>query len=103
MPNQPLMSSTPPHPRSSTPSLVAESLTEDETNTLIVTNLSVTFFSPPVLEALRQHFETYGHLHSWAPLKGFRRIVMVYWNTEDASRARIECDEMVLADEEGNT
>ncbi|KAG8905861.1 carbohydrate-binding module 1 protein [Tulasnella sp. 403] len=92
------MSTTPP--QSTTPSLVADStIVEDETNTLILTSLSPTFFNPEVLDALRDHFSSYGELHTWAPLKGFRRIVMVYWSNEDAARAREECDGMVLADE----
>ena len=97
---QPIMESTTP-PRSSTPSLVAESIADEDTNTLILTSVPVEFFIPDVLAALRDHFASYGQLHSWAPLKGFRRIVMTYWTVEDAAQARVECDGMVLADEEG--
>ena len=86
-----------------TPSLVAESLIETDTNTLILTQLSPSFFAPECLQALKDHFESYGSLHSWAPLKAFNRVVMVYWNVDDASHARQECDEMVLADEDGRT
>ncbi|KAG9050793.1 carbohydrate-binding module 1 protein [Tulasnella sp. UAMH 9824] len=87
--------------RSSTPSLVAESISEDDTNTLILTSLPTAFFHAEVLAALRAHFESYGSLHTWAPLKGFSRVVMVYYNVEEAGRAKFECDQMVLADEQG--
>ncbi|KAG8895460.1 carbohydrate-binding module 1 protein, partial [Tulasnella sp. 417] len=87
--------------RSSTPSLVAESISEDDTNTLILASLPTSFFHAEVLAALRAHFEGYGALHSWAPLKGFSRVVMVYYNVDDAGKAKVECDQMVLADEQG--
>lgn len=34
----------------------------------------------------------YGDIHTWAPLKGFGRIIVVFWNVEDAERLRQECD-----------
>ncbi|KIO25575.1 hypothetical protein M407DRAFT_75498, partial [Tulasnella calospora MUT 4182] len=71
------------------------------TNTLILASLPTAFFHSEVLAALRAHFESYGSLHTWAPLKGFSRVVMVYYNVENAGKAKVECDEMVLADEQG--
>ncbi|KAG8927515.1 carbohydrate-binding module 1 protein [Tulasnella sp. 419] len=85
----------------STPSLAPESLASDETNTLILASLSPTFFEPTVLDALKDHFSSYGHIHSWAPLKGFGRIIIVFWRVEDADIVKVECDGMVLADDDG--
>lgn len=62
------------------------------TNTLILTSLPAAFFHPSILEPLRDHFMSYGELHTWAPLKGFGRIIAVFWNVEDAERLRQECD-----------
>jgi hypothetical protein len=62
------------------------------TNTLILTSLPAAFFHPSILEPLRDHFMNYGELHTWAPLKGFGRIIAVFWNVEDAERLRQECD-----------
>lgn len=62
------------------------------TNTLILTSLPAGFFHPSVLEPLRAHFMSYGDLHTWAPLKGFGRVIVVFWNVEDAERLRKECD-----------
>lgn len=88
---------------SKTPSLISDIIDEDDvgTNTLILTPLSKSFFDPSVLDALKEHFSSYGDLHSWAPLKSWQRIIMVYWNSEDAEHARSECDMMQLADEGG--
>jgi len=85
----------------SAPSLIAESVIE-ETNTLILTSLSHVFFNEEILTALREHFESYGELYAWAPLKSFGRIIMVFWDADHAGRARIECDKMLLTDAEGN-
>lgn len=86
---------------SSTPSLTSQSASEQDTNTLILTSLSPSFFYPDVLNALREHFSSFGQLHSWAPITAFGRIIMVFWHSEDAEQAKVECDGMVLADDDG--
>lgn len=89
-------------PPSTTPSLVSESTIDKKlTNSLILTSLSQSFFYPEVLDALREHFTSFGPIHSWAPITAFGRVIMVYWHAEDAEQAKIECDNMVLADEDG--
>ncbi|KAG8885972.1 carbohydrate-binding module 1 protein [Tulasnella sp. 331] len=92
--------STASPPQSSTPSLASVSTADHDTNSLILTSLSPSFFYPEVLDALHAHFSSYGHLHSWAPITAFGRIMMVYWHSEDAEQAKLECDGMVLADED---
>lgn len=68
------------------------------TNTLILTSLPAAFFHPSILEPLKVHFMGYGDLHTWAPLKGFGRIIVVFWNVEDAERLRQECDGLHVSD-----
>lgn len=62
------------------------------TNTLILTSLPAAFFHSSVLNPLRTYFETYGPIHSWAPLKSFGRILVTFQSVEDAERLRESCD-----------
>ncbi|THH18004.1 hypothetical protein EW146_g2934 [Bondarzewia mesenterica] len=78
-------SQSPPH--SSTPQL---------TNTLVITSLPPPLFHPFVLEALRDHFATYGELHAWAPIRAFARIILVYREATDAEMAKTHCDGLVI-------
>jgi hypothetical protein len=82
-----------PQPRQLTP-VRSQSIdtSPSPTNTLILTSLPAAFFHPSILEPLRDHFMSYGELHTWAPLKGFGRVIAVFWNVEDAERLRQECD-----------
>lgn len=81
-----------PQPRQHHQPAHTRSQSTSPTNTLILTSLPAAFFHPSVLEPLRDHFMNYGDLHTWAPLKGFGRIIAVFWNVEDAERLRQECD-----------
>ncbi|KAF8328828.1 Calcipressin-domain-containing protein [Cantharellus anzutake] len=72
----------------------------EPTNTLIITSLPQPFFHPSVLDPLRDYFETYGPLHSWAPIKGFGRVIAVFHNTDDAERLRHDCDGLRVGDGE---
>jgi len=72
---------------------------EEPTNTLIIPNLPPAFFAPSVLEALKQHFASYGEMYAWTPLKGFKRIIVVYYEDVDAEAAR-ESDNLVIDHEE---
>ncbi|EJU05891.1 Calcipressin [Dacryopinax primogenitus] len=77
------------------PSLTISIVSEHPTNTLIIPNLPPAFFAPQVLEALKQHFATYGEIYAWTPLKGFKRILVVYYDDDDAEAAR-ESDGVVI-------
>lgn len=66
--------------------------TPQPTNTLILTSLPIEFFHPTILDPLKAHFESYGDLHTWAPLKSFGRVIVVFWSVDDAERLRKECD-----------
>lgn len=80
-----------PQPRQRTHTR-SQSTDASPTNTLILTSLPAGFFHPSVLEPLKAHFMNYGALHTWAPLKGFGRIIVVFWEVDDAERLREECD-----------
>jgi hypothetical protein len=77
----------PPSPPSSPP---------HTTNTLIVPSLPQSFFDPLVLQALRDLFASYGQLHSWAPLRGLGRIILVYWDDRHAEDAKLGTDGLNL-------
>jgi hypothetical protein len=63
------------------------------TNTLVVAGIFRTFFeSPTMVSILERHFRLYGHVHSWAPLPSFGRIMVVYYDDHDAERARQDFD-----------
>ncbi|CAE6436624.1 unnamed protein product [Rhizoctonia solani] len=66
------------------------------TNTLIIPSLPASFFDPLVLQALRDLFGSYGHLHTWAPLRGLARIILVYWDDQSAEDAKIGTDGLSL-------
>ncbi|KAI0648420.1 Calcipressin [Trametes meyenii] len=68
------------------------------TNTLVITRLPTHFFEPVIQQALRSHFETYGPLHTWAPIKGLARVIMVYYSDEDAEIAKQSNDGLVLGE-----
>jgi len=67
------------------------------TNTLIVTGISRSFFeNPSIISTLERHFQWFGRLHSWAPLPNFGRIMVVYYDDEDAERTRRDFDSAAL-------
>ena len=68
-----------------------------KTNTIVVAPLPKSFFHPLVLDAIRHHFATYGDINRWVPLTGFGRIIIVYTSEDDAERAKVECDPVVIA------
>ncbi|KAH9914495.1 Calcipressin [Epithele typhae] len=92
IPGSPRSPSSPPSLTMSSPSVSAR------TNTLVVTRLPPHFFEPIIQDALRSHFETYGPLHTWAPIRGFARVIMVYFSEEDAEIAKETNDGLVLGD-----
>ncbi|CAK7230826.1 hypothetical protein SCUCBS95973_007705 [Sporothrix curviconia] len=59
------------------------------TNTLLFTNLvHPDVFRPDNLETIRDLVSQSATIHSWAPLKSFRRIVASFYSAEDAARVR---------------
>ncbi|KAL1903621.1 hypothetical protein Sste5346_000250 [Sporothrix stenoceras] len=59
------------------------------TNTLLFTNLVHNdIFRPDNLETIRDLVSQSATIHSWAPLKSFRRIVASFYSAEDAARVR---------------
>lgn len=59
-----------------------------KTNTVIITSLTAPYFHPRVQAALRHHFEYFGRIHTWAPLTGLGRIMVVFWDDEAAEGAK---------------
>lgn len=68
------------------------------TNTLVITSLPPSFFAPAVLEALRTHFESYGEVHTWAPIRAFARIILIYYDEEAAELAKEDCDSILVGE-----
>ncbi|TFY51362.1 hypothetical protein EVG20_g11032 [Dentipellis fragilis] len=62
------------------------------TNTLVITSLPAPFFHPLVMQALRDHFEIFGMIYAWAPLRAFARIIVVFYDEENAEDAKVNCD-----------
>jgi hypothetical protein len=54
------------------------------------------YFGAPVLAALRSHFEEAGAVHTWAPLRAFRRVLIVYYDDEAAECAKQSFDGIVI-------
>ena len=93
-----LIPSSPGSP-TSPPSLTMSSpVSPQRTNTLVITRLPTHFFEPIIQEALRSHFATYGPLHTWAPIKGFARVILVYFSEEDAEMAKESNDGLILGE-----
>lgn len=68
------------------------------TNTLVITSLPLSFFTPAVLDALRAHFESYGDIHTWAPIKAFARVIVIYYDEEAAELAKESCDSLFVGE-----
>ncbi|EON68052.1 hypothetical protein W97_07200 [Coniosporium apollinis CBS 100218] len=69
-------------------------------NTLLITNLqNPAIFSTPNLITIRDLINQHAPIHTWAPLKSFRRIVTSFWSTEDATTIRKLLDgEAIMGD-----
>ncbi|KAJ4340786.1 hypothetical protein N0V95_007394 [Ascochyta clinopodiicola] len=62
-------------------------------NTLIITNLlAPEIFQPATLIEIRQTIDVHAKVHTWAPLKSFKRIVVSFFNTQDAITIRQTLD-----------
>lgn len=49
-----------------------------------------------MIKVLRDHFATYGEINQWVPISSFGRIIVVYKDEDDAERAKMQCDPLVL-------
>ncbi|KAH4226088.1 hypothetical protein HBI70_154200 [Parastagonospora nodorum] len=62
-------------------------------NTLIITNLlAPEIFHITTLTELREAIDQHGKIHTWAPLKSFRRIVVSFFDIESAIQIRQTLD-----------
>ncbi|KAI9227631.1 MAG: hypothetical protein DHS80DRAFT_31560 [Piptocephalis tieghemiana] len=57
------------------------------TNTLLLSDVDSALFTPAVLDSVREVMEELGNLHSFSPLPGFGRIVIVYPTVLEAALA----------------
>ncbi|KZS98719.1 Calcipressin, partial [Sistotremastrum niveocremeum HHB9708] len=85
-----------PDPIISTPSSTTSEA--PPTNTLVLTSLPPIFFHEQVQDALRAQFETFGAIHTWAPLSGLGRVIVVYYQDSSAEEAK-SLDELPIASE----
>jgi hypothetical protein len=69
-------------------------------NTLLITNLQdPAIFHPEHLQTIRELINDSATLHAFSPLKSFRRIIVSFYNTEDAVRIRQTLDgENIMGD-----
>lgn len=71
-----------------------------ETNTLALVLPHPFLFSPPLQSLLRDHYETYGEIRAWAPIRAFGRVMVVYQTFAAAERAKREGDRLVLGEDD---
>ncbi|KAI9712755.1 MAG: hypothetical protein M1820_001377 [Bogoriella megaspora] len=62
-------------------------------NTLLITNLNEpTIFHPTTLSTIRDLLSTHAPIHTFSPLKSFRRIIVSFFTTDDAISIRTALD-----------
>ena len=61
-----------------------------------MTQVPSQFFHPLVINVMRHHFATFGEINRWVPLASFGRIMVVYRDEDDAERAKLQCDPLIL-------
>jgi hypothetical protein len=66
------------------------------TNTLALLLPHLSLFAPEILALLRTHYEQYGAIAHWAPVKGFGRVIIVYKDEESAAEAKKDGDRLEL-------
>ncbi|KAI9838155.1 MAG: Replication factor C (RF-C) subunit [Thelocarpon superellum] len=107
------MDSSPPQSRESSPSKRTDTpssidlsslppliLPSPPSNTLLITNLmDPAIFRPEHLRTIRDLINQSAPVHSWAPLKSFRRIVVSFFDVESAIRIRQILDGEPIMDE----
>ena len=53
---------------------------------MLLTGLPPAFFHPTILQTLREKVEAIAPIHSWAPVTRFGRIIVVFYDEEDAEK-----------------
>jgi len=48
------------------------------------------------MDTLKKHFASFGEIHTWAPLSGFARVILVYYLEHAAELAKENCDNIVI-------
>lgn len=74
----------------------SQTLCTERTNSLIVAQVPPLFFHPLVIDVMRHHFATFGEINQWVPLSSFGRIMVVYKDEDDAERAKLQSDPLIL-------
>ncbi|KAI9792413.1 MAG: hypothetical protein M1816_002297 [Peltula sp. TS41687] len=70
------------------------------TNTLLITNLfNPEIFRPDHLQTIRELINDSAPIHTWSPLKSFRRIVVSFYSAEHAIHIRSLLDGEAIMDE----
>ncbi|WWC92151.1 uncharacterized protein L201_007105 [Kwoniella dendrophila CBS 6074] len=86
-----ISSSSSPSPRSISipppPGLEPENV-EEETNTLALLLPNQSLFEPQILSLLKEHYNLFGEIIHWAPIKGFGRVLIVFKSNEDAKNTK---------------
>ncbi|ORX41137.1 Calcipressin-domain-containing protein [Kockovaella imperatae] len=80
----------------SPPSLLSDVPDPSETNTHALILPHQSLFLPEILARLREHYEQYGSIAHWAPVRGFGRVIIVYDSVEGAERAKRQGDWLKL-------
>ncbi|OZJ06180.1 hypothetical protein BZG36_01022 [Bifiguratus adelaidae] len=75
------------------------------TNTLTIPNIPLAFYQiPDILPAIHAKFATFGPIYKFIPIKGFRRILIIYMETLHAMVAKDVMDRIMLPwNEDGHT
>jgi hypothetical protein len=78
------------------PSLLPDDPPEDRTNTAALLLPHLALFAPPILQILRDHYENYGKIAHWAPVKAFGRVIIVWEEVEFCQEAKRQGDFLKL-------
>lgn len=76
------------------------SASAEPTNTLALLLPHPFLFHPPILALLRTHYASFGSIHTFAPIRAFGRVIIVYADDESAMRAKREGDHLEIGGEE---
>lgn len=70
------------------PSLLPDLPEEERTNTHALLLPHQALFASQILEILRRHYESYGRIAHWAPIRAFGRVIIVWHEVDDAESAK---------------
>lgn len=78
------------------PSLLPDLPPEERTNTAALLLPHQALFAPPILDILRAHYESFGPIAHWAPIRAFGRVIIVWQEVEGCEWAKREGDFLKL-------